>query len=482
VTREAGASADMRPQEGRAASRRRRPDAVAGVLAALDRARGHLHRMRSSADLAGFRGVGLAWFTIAGLAVAVCGVLQALGPPAAGPVATVANAPPTTPAAVRGMPRDPHAQRLGRRDAASGRAPPDVSALLARVEAEIIDTPDGPSPGTDAARTLQRVADALPNATPAERDLANKMAASLYDRAKSALDGGRIDEEQRWLALGAMLAPPPDMVPGEPQLADRATPSATEQPGPEPQDVTPNEAEAEDNAQAAQTATPTVPSQPERAPASGAGQQTEPQAGAAPATPGSPAAGTEATAAPQPAPADRATAAGGLPELRPPGAPPPTPDQRADAAKPDAAQPAADPGGPDAAGPDGGVAIHFLAGSEFAETRAKALAERIGGAFGPVATRSAADVPPGAVIRYSQHADHARARELGAMLGSMGYPWRLQRSPDGEQVSGMPGLDVWLPPGEPVRMARARYVVVPRFAAAWGRPRGWWSFLIPPWF
>ncbi|MBV9755860.1 MAG: hypothetical protein JO047_02285 [Alphaproteobacteria bacterium] len=465
MRREPEASADARPpgwrladELGRITDELRRAGFLAGAVAAVERARQEwrqLRRVLRSPRLAGFRNLGLTWFTAIGFALAGAGVLRALGPPA--DMSAIDRAGRGAPPVAGG------AQRSAQSVPAKPTAPPSISALLARAEREIIDTPDGPPVGGAAALTLQQVADALPNAGPDDRDLADRMAAGLYDRAKAALDGGRIDEEQRWLALGALLAPPPDLAPSEPQVAQQVVPQTRDQSASEPrQDLTPNEAEADATAPA------------ERAAATGMSQQRQP--GLAPTAPGPPtqARGTEAMRSPQPGTADRAAVADAvLPTLRPPGSRPPL------APQPEAAQTEAPGAGENAAdmaaaGADNRVAIHFLGGSDFAETRAKALAERLTGAFGPAATQSAADVPPGAVIRYAQPADHARARQIGQMLGDMGYSWHLQRSPSAE-LSGAPALDVWLPAGYPVRITRPRYVV-------YARPRAWWSFLIPRWF
>ena len=439
--------ADTRPQERWLATALGGAGIPAHAFAALARVRDRLSRLPRPADLAEFRSLGLAWFTMVGLGVAAAGVLQALGPPAPTRLADPARA---STMAARAQP-----------DAV--KAPPGIPTLLARVESQITDTPDGPSPDADAARTLRQVADALPHASPADRDLANTMAANLYERAKAALDGGRIDEEQRWLALGAVLAPPPDLAPGGAQLAQQAAPQASDQPSSEPrQDVTPNEAEAEANSPSDSGAAHSSPP----APSSGTvPARPDPQTGQATV------AATES--APQPATPPDGTEAD-LPRLRPPDARPPNL-----APAPDTAEPPASPASPsttETTSAEDRVAIHFQAGSDFAETQAKALAERLAGTFGPSATQSAADVPAAAVIRYTRSDDHARAREIGEVLGRMGYPWHLQRSNSAEAASGASGLDVWLPTGDPVRIARPHYV------AAYGRPRVWWSALIPPWF
>lgn len=171
-------------------------------------------RLRAARARKPFGGLGMAWLTFLGLAVAVGGTLEALGPPSAG-AATSARAASAKP------------------------RPESIAALLARVGDAISDSPDGAPPGADAAQTLQKVAAALPGAAPEDRQLANDTASDLFDRARIALNAGQIAEEQRWLALGAILAPPPDLRPVagtvQPGGADKAL----------RQDFTPNETEAE---------------------------------------------------------------------------------------------------------------------------------------------------------------------------------------------------------------------------------------------
>lgn len=452
--------------------------------ATLERAREHLRRIGRLVGASDFRRLGAVWFTIFGFAIAAAGVLQALGPPPTGPVEALA-----TPAAAdqdAASATSPVAART-RRPPQSDAPSPSIPDLLARARGELVETPDGPPAESDAAHTLRRVAEVLPKASPADRGLATAMASDLYDRAKTALVGGRIDEEQRWLALGSILAPPPDLAPGAPLTAERAAPPAAGQSDPDvPQDVTPNEAEAEANAPAPPAHSPTAPARPELASATGKNLPPRSSPDTPPAAPG-PRPDQTALANPEPAqtsaPAGRAEIAGPeLPAVRPPGVRPPVPDAaESDAAKPEAAEPPTNPEPAEAAGTGGGVAIHFLAGSDSAEARAKALTERLGDAFGPAATRSADEVPPGAIIAFGRYADHARAKAIGEMLGSMGYPWRLKRTASAQEGSGASGLDVWLPDGDPVLgAARPRYGGLPRYAHL--HRRSWWAFVIPRWF
>ncbi|MBV9755733.1 MAG: hypothetical protein JO047_01640 [Alphaproteobacteria bacterium] len=170
-----------------------------------------------------FGGLGRAWLAVLGLAVALGAALQALGPPSAVPHAATAKPQPES-----------------------------IAALLNKVEDAISDSPDGAPPGADAAETLQKVAAALPGASREDRQLAKDMASDLYDRARIALNAGKIDAEQRWVALGAILAPPPDL---GPVPANAAQPSGTAKAASQ-QAATPN---------AADTAAPKAA--PEQAPA-----------------------------------------------------------------------------------------------------------------------------------------------------------------------------------------------------------------------
>ena len=210
----------------------------AGLAAEVDRIGDLTRRMLRRADrLPELGGLGLAWATVVGIGVATAGVLQALGPPPQASMRQVAAANQPAPLRVPTPPR------------ATARHPeaPAIPTLLARVQGAISENPDGPPPGDDAAHALQQVA-ALPTASDGERALVTEMASDLYDRAKIALDAGHIDEEQRWLALGSILAPPPDLAPTT-QLAEQAAAQpGTENVAEPPRDFTPNEAEADTDA------------------------------------------------------------------------------------------------------------------------------------------------------------------------------------------------------------------------------------------
>jgi hypothetical protein len=173
------------------------------------------------------RSLVVCWVALLGIALAGAALLSLIGPPApnstSGSAAAVGQ---TAPPAVRTEPA--HARQPSSTAFASVNKSPsgEISSLLTRAESQIAKGRDEFPPGDNAVETLQLIADAMPKASPLDRQRVSDMASRLYDRAKAALDAGNLDEEQRLLALGSILAPPPDIAP---KTADAGEPA----PGPD---------------------------------------------------------------------------------------------------------------------------------------------------------------------------------------------------------------------------------------------------------
>lgn len=96
----------------------------------------------------------------------------------------------------------------------------NLDKLLDGAEVEIADSEGTVPLNGVVGRTLSRVAAALPKANLEQRTHARELAAVLFNRAQVALRAGNIDEEQHWLALGALLAPPPVLHPSPTERLD----------------------------------------------------------------------------------------------------------------------------------------------------------------------------------------------------------------------------------------------------------------------
>jgi hypothetical protein len=155
------------------------------------------HRPVSAPPGRDFAGLGLVWLLVLVGATALVGTLQVLGPPLG------------TPARTDQTDAKPH--------------PESIAALLNKVEDAITVNPAGAPPGAEAAAALKQVAAALPGAAREDRQLAKEVASDLFDRARIALNAGKIDEEQHWLALGSILEPPPDFGPAAENVARSAS-------------------------------------------------------------------------------------------------------------------------------------------------------------------------------------------------------------------------------------------------------------------
>ena len=374
----------------------------------------------------GWRGLGLLWAVVLGVMVAGGALLQTLGPPRdglAGPPhdqQTVAQSagPGTTAraASVRALPNPPP-------EAATGLSSEAIAGLLAKVQAQIADSPEGVPPGNSAAEMLKRVSAALPNASPQDRELATDLAADLDDRAKTALQAGKVDEEQHWLALGSILAPPPDMAPSGPEKPENTTRTAQAQNSPAAapprEDITPNEAEIEQ------------PAQEQNPPTGARAQRDIASAGASPAQ------NTQqrtAASAALPKPDDGQAAA--------------TQPGTAEAATAAEASSSTAEGIQQTTGKS--LSIHVLAGSDLAQDeKLKELAARLRSNFDQTQMHTEADVPRVAVIQYATPADRSTAKGIGRVLGAMGYPWHIERLPPDREATTRT-VDVWLPSGESV--------------------------------
>jgi hypothetical protein len=292
-------------------------------------------------DHPGSRGLLLAWTLVIGTGMAGGGLLQVLGPPPerlAHATATQPAVDPVKPVAGAAQAANlrifPHAEIATVK--ASLRANDSIPALLAKAQSLIADSPDALPPGEDTAKVLRRIAEALPQATPDDRARAQDLAADLFDKARTAMEAGKVSEEQHWLALGSILAPPPELGPAE--TTEAAPPNGASVAR---QDFNPNEAEVDQavqdrhdrspllsNPSATKVAVPaaTITVKP-------ASSDADPSA----ATGGKPAAIQEAR---QPDQHPGALPSGNLPALRPPNARPPMLGDAGQAAPPSDAQPA----------------------------------------------------------------------------------------------------------------------------------------------
>lgn len=421
----------------------------------------------------------LAWTVVVSATIAGGGVLQALGPPPESADATVARpeAARINPAAVTMPAAQPHAQHPHVATAKGASPATDaIPALLARVEAQIADNPDSPPSGEAAAEALARISAALPEATPDDRERAKDLAAELFDRAKTALRSGKVDEEQRWLALGSVLAPPPDIGPDE--MADAA--------GQEPdagsatrQDFTPNEAEA-DQAVADRQAGPAAP--PATSETKVAGPDASATANPASSDPAfshvdsSAVPGTKATVVIEARQPDqhrnKDLAPRDLPALRPPNARPAMlGEARVEQAAPlNAALPAAEPAREQSAarswrvpiqsdfgqsvspGAEGAlwrrrVVIHYPANSGPAASEADQIAASLAAKAGTVEIRAVNAVPRSPTIRYFHEEDLPAAETLEALLRNAGGQWAT-RAFTAYEPKPRPGtIEVWIANG-----------------------------------
>jgi hypothetical protein len=379
-----------------------------------------------------WRGLGLSWAVLLATVVAGGSLLQTLGPPRDGlagrsgdrPVAQATVGATAAPAQAQ-----PQHAANQTSEAAKGLSSEAIAALIAKVQAQIADSPEGVPPGNSAAEMLKRVSAALPNASPQDRELANDMAADLYDRAKTALQAGKVDEEQHWLALGSILAPPPDLAPNEPGKPENTIRTAQAQASPAAapprEDITPNEAEIE---QPAQEQNP-----PAQNPPTGARAQRD--IASAGASPDRNTQQHSAASAPLPKPEDGEAAA--------------TQPGTAESATPAEASSSTADGTQQTTGK--GLSIHVLAGSDPAQDeKLKALADRLRSNFGQTQMHAEADVPRVAVVQYATPADHSMAKDVGRVLGAMGYPWHIERLPPDRSEATTRTVDVWLPSGESV--------------------------------
>jgi len=161
----------------------------------------------------------LAIWWAGGLGVALAGalLLTLLGPPGEEAKRAPGGEAPAAHAA-------PSASQTGPATA-SVKLGSEISVLLSRAKEQIAKGRDRFPPGDNAMQTLQLVAEAMPKASAGDRKRASEMASRLYDRAQEAADAGKIDEEQRLLALGSILARPPDIRPKGAEAPEQAAPT-----------------------------------------------------------------------------------------------------------------------------------------------------------------------------------------------------------------------------------------------------------------
>ncbi len=334
------------------------------------------------------------WTLAVSGALAAGGVLQVLGPPAAAVAHTSDPRGPIVEHADLGPRSDFDAPRPAGATVNPVKSTPSarVDALLAGAEARIAASKTGAPANGQAAKELMRVATALPNASPEQCEHARELATVLFDRARTALAAGKVAEEQHWLALGSILAPPPDLRPSAAQLPANqsrpAAPSASRGAG----------AEQPQTGETAPAALPLPPNPPaEMAQADLPGSE--------PAAVGD---GAQATGARPPAPAD-------------PGAPsksdgPPLSDRAGAAAAPPAPAEAAAAPKPVQTAAATSLSVHFAAEFDHGEGDR----QNLGGA---------------ARVRVRSRRDRWRNRGARTRGHSVGRRWRARhRSPSGRHA------------------------------------------------
>jgi hypothetical protein len=97
---------------------------------------------------------------------------------------------------------------------------------------------------------------------------------------------------------------------------------------------------------------------------------------------------------------------------------------------------------PDTAKPD--LWIYYPSGSLRAQAYARTLAARIASNLSSSDFKAQADLPGGAVIKFSDERHHALARMIGKSLGDSGYGWKIEKTPNSD-VSHRNIIEVWLP-------------------------------------
>lgn len=425
----------------------------------------------------GSRALKWAWTLVLSAALGGAGLLEVLGPPrdgsahaAAAQVATDQAKPVAGPARAARLRVSPHLgiETVSASLPSSLPSSSSVPALLARVQSQIADSPDSP-PGDSAAEALRRISAALPQAAPEDRERVQNLASELFDKARTAVESGKVDEEQRWLALGSILAPPPDISPGE------TTDTATQPNGGSEarQDITPNEAEADQAVQDRQAGSTAPPRPPEAKVTEAAAADALKPAPSAPdpsTVPGRKAATIPEAQGPDQHPGDLPV--GGLPGLRAPNARPPTLDETrvGQAAPTSPALPADEParmqsparswraptqsdfGQPGSPGADGAlwrqrVVIHYPTDSAPAASEAHQIAASLARKAGEVEIRAVNAVPSSPSIRYFYPADLGAAEKLGELLRDAGGRWTEQAFTAYEPKPRPGTIEVWIARG-----------------------------------
>jgi hypothetical protein len=92
-----------------------------------------------------------------------------------------------------------------------------------------------------------------------------------------------------------------------------------------------------------------------------------------------------------------------------------------------------------------GLSIHVPAHSPLAKAETSWLRARLGARFDYVKIHGETDMPSTAIIRYFSVPDHLAAREVGRLLGEMGYPWHIENPLTGRPASSPRDGEVWIP-------------------------------------
>jgi hypothetical protein len=332
----------------------------------------------------GWRGLLYCWTVILTGGIAGAALLQAIGPPPKGSEHPMAGQRPSGDVAVPSAPAQPG--RAGQ-PASSAFARPEmprndeIAVLLESVKVQLVEGHIDRPPGDNARETLERVSAVFLRASPADLQRIIDVKLRLYERAQARAGAGNFDEANRILALAAKL--PMNLLANGASMPDQTTPDR------------------------GATIAHGLPLETE-------GNASLPEANASAIHSGpSPSITASETIA-----RDRVAAKASLLGPRNIGA------QRIASLS---------------------LSIHFAANQPLAEAETRRLTARLGARFDHADMHSETDMPSTAIIRYFSAPDHSAAREVGRLLGEMGYPWHIE-SPLTDRPTSSPGsVEVWIP-------------------------------------